>query len=259
MPRTNPIRWRQSDEKTLAYAVRAFNAKRTRLIKQVPELEDYLPAKRIVGDLKAQIATRNDYNKTIASLKRFIKKDAADTVYLKNGVKTTKYELREIAIRKRAINLKRKNRRQKITNPTEKGLMGTLQENSLRPKTTKPENVKKADWEDFLDILERQYLDSGEQGRVFQYNVNYRQAILNNLPMEYWGRILELVDRITPQDLYDIFYDDANLQIDFFYYGSDAEFKAQSIILILKEYLGLELSDEETAWKNTERFSDMYE
>ena len=82
------IKWRDTDEKALAKAVRKFNAKRTRLLKQVPELEEFLPAKLSTKELKKTIKTRRDFNNEINSIERFMQKGAEKPIVTKEGVKT---------------------------------------------------------------------------------------------------------------------------------------------------------------------------
>lgn len=101
MPRVSQIKWRDADKAELAKQVRRFNAKRTRLIKIVPELEDILPKKASVNEIRKNVVSRSDFNKQIASLKRFMEKGMEDTVTTKQGVVTTKYQLRELQIQKK--------------------------------------------------------------------------------------------------------------------------------------------------------------
>ena len=83
------IKWRDTDEKELAKMVRKFNAKRTRLLKQVPELEDFLPPKQSTKDIKNAVKTRRDFNNAMNSLDRFMRKGAEKPIVTKEGVKTT--------------------------------------------------------------------------------------------------------------------------------------------------------------------------
>ena len=92
MPKQYNIKWRDSDTKKLANAVRSYNAKRTRLLKQVPELDEFLPPKASTKEIRAGVKTRRDLENEIKSLKRFLKKGAEKPIVTKEGVKTTAYE-----------------------------------------------------------------------------------------------------------------------------------------------------------------------
>ena len=153
------IRWRDTDKKELAKAVRKFNAKRTRLLKQVPELEEFLPPKASTKEIRKSVKTRRDLKNELNSLERFMRKGAEKPIVTKEGIKTTVYEKKEISIKVRAINLRRAAELKKAAPSTEKGTMGTVRENNLKPKQYDIDKIKKSDWKKFVESVEKQSKD----------------------------------------------------------------------------------------------------
>lgn len=173
------IKWRESDEKELAKAVRKFNAKRTRLLKQVPELEEFLPAKISTKEIRERVKTRRDFKNELNSIERFMRKGAEKPIVTKEGIKTTAYEKKEIEFKVRAINARRAAERKRANVSTEKGTMGTIRENNLKPKQVDINKVKKSDWEKFKESVEKQARDSYFQDKYERYKENFMKGLEN--------------------------------------------------------------------------------
>lgn len=231
------IKWRNIDSKNLAKRVRAFNAKRTRLIKQVPELADILPAKVTVQELKANITTRSDFNKTIARLNRFMVKGAESTVTTKQGVVTTKYQIRELQINKAIINRRRAIMRKNENISLERGTTGSINKTNLRPKKLNVDAIGKSLWKEVVHNFEAQAMDTYYRKQDEKYKKNYLKAVKDaygdNAP------ILEKLEQLPGEVIADMFYYDPNLQIDF-HYPIDEEDAAENYVFFeetFKDYL----------------------
>lgn len=128
MSNQSNIKWRLEDERELRRVVKNFNAKLTRLVKKNPENKNILPqfwdentqdfeSKITIATLKEVITTRRDYNKYLNMLKRFSKPgaetiiDAPGNTY---GSKTTKWQLQESIRLKNAVNVRRKERLERL-------------------------------------------------------------------------------------------------------------------------------------------------
>lgn len=124
MPRQYNIKWRLKDERELAQVARDFNRKLSRLISENPENANILPkfynqdtqqleSEIAVNTLKELIKTRNDYNRYVRMMKRFLKEgaetivDAPDNEY---GTKTTKWHIQEMGRLKGIVNKRKKER-----------------------------------------------------------------------------------------------------------------------------------------------------
>lgn len=217
MPRKSQIKWRESDKKALSQAVRNFNAKRTRLIKQVPELADILPKKQNVGELRNLVYNRSDYNKILNRLKRFMVKGATDVITTKEGVVTTKYQVRELNINKSIINRKRAQLRKKANVSTEKGTMGAIEKMNLRPKKLDPNKIRKSMWDEVVQNFERQSLESYYNDRDDLYKQNYLKAFTDAFGGLDTDNLYDVIDSLPSSTVIEMFYYDPNLQIDFLY------------------------------------------
>lgn len=221
MSKKRKIKWRENDVKLLSQRVRVFNSKRSRLIKQVPELEDILPKKANVAELKGKIYSRNDYKKIINSLNRFMKPDATKIVVTKEGVRTTKYQVNEIAINIRSINAKRASLRKQANVSTYKGTMGTIGKNNLNPKKNNYNNISKGNWEDYIESLDKQIFDSYYLNKDEQYKSNLKKGIENvfgNQP-----EIQKIIDKANAKELVNLYYNDPTLNLDFVYGPEEEE------------------------------------
>lgn len=230
------IKWRESDEKELSKAVRKFNAKRTRLLKQVPELEEFLPPKQSVKALRESIKTRRDFRNEINSIERFMQKGAEKPIVTAEGVKTTAYEKKELGIKIRAINARRAAERKRANVSTEKGTMGTIRANNLQPKQVNIDKIKKSDWNKFVESVEKQARDSYSQEKYERYKENFIKG-LENAFGESGAELVALAEQIDPETLTQMYFDDPILQIDFIYDPLEMQVKIESMTEHLQGYL----------------------
>lgn len=232
----SPIKWRDKDIKKLQTRVRAFNAKRTRLLKQVPELEDFLPAKQNVKDLKNNIYTRRDFNNTIKRLNRFMAKNATDVIVTKEGVKTTKYQLNEIRIQTQRINQIRGAERRRANVSTERGTMGSVNRMINRDKKVNVNEIPKEAWESFTTKLNEMSMDYYYQMRSDIYKENYIKALRDNLG-SYSDDIVDIINTMPSEELVSLYYLEPELQLDFAYSPEEEQQKATAILSALINYL----------------------
>lgn len=230
------IKWRESDEKTLAKAVRKFNAKRTRLIKQVPELEEFLPSKISTKEIRERVKTRRDLKNELNSVERFMRKGAEKPIITKEGIKTTVYEKKEISLKVRAINQRRAAELKKAAPSTEKGTMGTIRENNLKPKQYDIDKIKKSDWKKFVESVEKQSKDSYASDRYERYKENFIKG-LENAFGEKGSELIEIAMQIDGETLTQMYYDDPILQIDFIYDPLEMQVKIDAMEEHLTTYL----------------------
>lgn len=233
MSRRSKIKWRESDKKLLSQRVRIFNSKRARLIKQLPELEEILPKKQSVRELKKNIETRNDFKKTINKLNRFMKPDATKIVVTQEGVRTTRYQIREIAINVRIINAQRKRLRERANVSTEKGTMGTIGKSNLNPKKNNSQAVSKSSWDDYVKLLDKQIFDKYYTNKEVLYKRNFMKGLKEAFSgVKGYRELKKLFDSFTPEEITDMYYEDSTMQLDFIYGPEEAEVR----IAYLKEH-----------------------
>ena len=237
MPKSNNIKWREIDQKKLSNTVRKFNAKRTRLIKIVPELEEILPKKVNVQNIKSNIKTRNDFNKSIASLERFMKKGAEKVTVTKSGVRTTKYQLDELKIQHRIINLQRKAKRKEAKVSTSKGTMGSINTRHLTPKKNNSQNIPKNMWQNYIDSVQKQIYDTYYEGKSNMYRDNYFKAVMINLGEDFANELREITNNISNEDFYKAYYANPDLQPEFYYSMEEQEMKKTIVLNAWNDYI----------------------
>lgn len=236
MQKRSKIKWRKSDEQELTKAVRKFNAKRTRIINKFPEMEEFLPDRLSVKDIRENVSTRKEFKKQINSIERFMHKGAEKPIITDTGIKTTAYEKKEVGIKVRALNARRTAERKKADVSTEKGTMGTIRANNLLPKKYDIDKIKKSDWGKFKESVEKQIKDSYTTDRYERYKENYLKGLENAFGSKA-ENLKRLVENINADVLVQMFYDNPILQIDFIYDPIEMEAKIEAMEENLNEYL----------------------
>lgn len=235
MPRQYNIKWRNKDKTLLSNTVRQFNAKITRMLKKNPELAPYLPERLTVQGLRDKIQTRQDFNREIKSARRFLKPGAETPVTSATGIRTTRWEKREIGIKVGVIN-QRRNRELKKMNPTtEKGTMGTIRENNLRPKKYDIDKIKASDWDMFVYGVEKQIMS----GYTAQKNELYKQNFIKAVKTAFGSKgteIVEMAQSIPADILVELYYNDPVLQVEFIYNPLEMQIKIDNIVEHLEPY-----------------------
>jgi len=236
MQKRSKIKWRKSDEQDLAKAVRKFNAKRTRIINKFPEMEEFLPDRLSVKDIRGKVTTRKEFKNELKSIERFMRKGAEKPIITETGIKTTAYEKKEVGIKVRAINIKKANERKKADVSTEKGTMGTIRATNLLPKKYDIDKIKKSDWLKYKMGVEKQVKDTYSDERYERYKENYLKGLDNAFGDKAY-RIKEMVEKIAPETLVQMYYDEPILQIDFIYDPIEMEAKLEAMEENLNAYL----------------------
>lgn len=235
MPRQYNIKWRNKDKTRLSNTVRQFNAKITRTLKKNPELAPYLPERLTVQGLRDKIKTRQDFNREVNSARRFLKPGAETPVTSATGIRTTKWEKREVGIKVGVIN-QRRNRELKKMNPTtEKGTMGTIRENNLRPKKYDIDKIKASDWDMFVYGVEKQIMS----GYTAQKNELYKQNFIKGVKTAFGSKgteIVEMAQSIPADILVELYYNDPVLQVEFIYNPLEMQIKIDNIVEHLEPY-----------------------
>ena len=229
MSKKSKIRWSKEDRKQITNAVRVFNSKLTRVLKSHPELQEFLPRRRTTQELYDKIETRQDFKREINSLLRFLRKGAEAPLQSEKGIKTTKWEEKEIGIKVRTINAKRTRERKQANVSTYKGTMGSIEANNLKPKFYDINKIEPKDWEKFVRGVEKQIASTYGEDKYDLYKSNYLKA-LDNVFGSIGERIKKIVEKIPNEVFYKLYYDDPVLQIDFVYDPDDAEFLAENIV-----------------------------
>ena len=213
MSKYHKINWRESDTRELARVVRNFNAKVNRLIKQNPQMENVLPEKVSVGQLKELINTRQDLKRELNSLKRFSKRGSEQIVEVPDtdyNLKITKWQRTEINRRVGIINRRRAKRLESLADleATSRGEslgykrsdigMGRATEVSLSPMNAFTRRMNQRDlkmkWQGILKESQSDYFTQKD----FRLRNNYIKALEQNFNV---NDIQDVIDEIKSMDI----------------------------------------------------------
>lgn len=236
MSRGSNIKWRRKDRTLLSNTVRQFNSKLTRTLKKHPEFESFLPDRINVNDIKSGIKTRADFNREIKSYRRFLKRGAEMPIVSASGIKTTKWEKKEVGYKVAQINRNRTRERKRANVSTYKGNMGTIQANSLNPKQYDINTINPSRWKEFVRGVDKQIMSNyfGEKNKL--YKENYIKALNNIFSPNDANIIVEAMQDISADDFINLYYADPVLELEFIYDPKDVEIKRDAIIDRLIEY-----------------------
>ena len=214
MPGQNGIKWKVGEKAELERALRNFNARRRYAIKKNPDLVNYLPTMPVKSTVNT-IKTRKD----LTNLKREIelsKKKGAFEITKVGNVKLTKFELSVQKRKLRQLNAKRAAARKKAGVSTVKGTMGTIAQNNLnKKKLSKPKS--RIEWEKFKTSIEKMLADNYDDEKSKQYRANYYKAFLENYGLSEAVKLMEILQKLTHQEITQAMHDNPKLNIEFLY------------------------------------------
>lgn len=213
MSRYHRINWRESDTQELKRVVRNYNAKISRLAKKNPQIENVLPEKVSVGQLKELINTRQDLKRELNALKRFSKRGAEEIVVVPDtdyNLKITKWQKTEMNRRIGIINKRRKKRLEEIANIEMKSRgeklgytreqlgMGKANEVSLNPMNAFTRKMSQSDlkwkWKGIMKESQSDYFTQKD----FRLRENYIKALQQNYNV---NDIQDIIDEINKMDI----------------------------------------------------------
>lgn len=228
------IKWTTADEKALTVAVRNFNSKITRTEKKIsPNEKNALPERVSVKAIKELITTRQDLNRELNSLRRFMEKGAEELITISDSsiddsnynLKTTKYQKQEISIRLGVINRRRKKRLEEMQNiyvedaRTGESLgytrgefgMGKAELNSLKPLKNPLDNIDDSaggqrksykDVRKFYKHIQKESANNWYDKKDATLKENYIRELEKNFHSD---DISEVVDAVRNMDFKDFY------------------------------------------------------
>ncbi len=244
MPRKSNIKWRSGDQQKLENEIKKFNAKIYRTRVNHPELKDVLP-KTILKEDKQQIIEslknnpRSEFNKTINSLDRFLKKGAEKPITSKTGNTITKWEKKEVGLKVAQLNRERTKERKKIEamdvtsqgQPVglKRGEMGSERMNALKPKKFNFDKIRGGkEWEKFKASINKQTSSTARNELMEQYKQNY----LTSLDTAYGGYaddVRKIIEELPADVVNETYYKEQEATITFNYEKQEMEFKLDVI------------------------------
>lgn len=209
------IRWRESDRNNLNKEVRRFNAKLDRLAKANPDAAEFLPEKKSVRAIRGAVESRIDLSREIRAMNSLFKKGATQLVESEQGIVTTKYELHQLKLQVNRINANRAREKMKANPTPEKGTLSTIKSNNLNPKSFNFDKIRPGkEWQMFVESVEKQSKGTYYTNKINEYKKNYLKTVKANLG-EKGKKLYSMVKKLDAQTIYDHYYDDPVLQIQF--------------------------------------------
>ncbi len=245
MSKQYPIKWSRKDYSRLSSAIRQFNKQISSLKEKSPFIR--VPETKIYADIKSNIYTRRELNRTINSLKKFSDSKQQELTKTKGGIELTRWEKSEINKAKlraeRRLTKEMKTLQEKASfgtgNTRLNEVKSTLESyKRLNQKDTTPEDYKRIS----KSILKQGVSDyEMKKATIFQENfikayskmgreklVDLAKSFKN--PMEFWDFIKdsEFVD-------INIRYDEAQGLIQFGEMSADENYIYELLKLVDKD------------------------
>lgn len=240
MSRKPNIKWRKSDAERLNKEIERFNKKIYNTRQRNPELVSILPDTikkadklKMIEELKN--APRNEFNKKINSLNRFIKRDALTPITSDTGNTVSKWERQEVAYKVAQINRDRTRERKAVENMDatsrgeslglKRGEMGSERLNSLKAKKFNFDKIRSGkEWEKFKASIDKLSSPTAKAERMQEYKDNYIKG-LENAFGEYADDIIGMIKELDADIVVKTFYSEQEATIDFFYEPQEMNLK----------------------------------
>lgn len=214
MSRKSTFTWNDSNKNQLKQVVSDFNKKLTRLKKENPSIKSSLPEKVKFSDIKKVIANKQEFNKNVKRLERFLKPNAEKLVEVKDtreNIKITKWQYQEMNKLVKDVNRNRKERWEQLASKQLKvGAeelnytrgqvgMGSQLENELKPTTAFSSSMENYDVKKRYKSLLIQSSSDYFRKRDYILRDNY----IKTLKEEYGNDSKEVVQKIKQMSIDD--------------------------------------------------------
>lgn len=232
MAKNQKIRWRQKDKDKLVELMEQVSNKAE---------EAGLKTGNYPTVTKRSIKTRAQYNETIKRLEDFLKPGAEDVIKV-GGKNVSKWKIADIHSKVNKINKARAKKLKEVKPSTERGTMGVIKEEALKPKKfINLSTASTTSWEKFVAAVEKQADENYYAGiQQIKYD-NFMRAVVT----QYGDRGLELqelLQQLTPEELEQLYYNDNVLTAGFVYEIADNDLHYR----ILKERLTAYVNEKNT-------------
>lgn len=221
MAKKPKIRWRNKDVKELQRLVKNFNAKVTRAEKKNLEKANLLPEKLSVKELQRDILTRQELNREISRINRFLKRGSETIVTTPAGYELTKFSIEQTKEETRIANIIKAFDRKKLEITAEKGVEGERKKLALEPKKFRFGKTQEEFFK-FAETVERQLRSSYTTKALERYKQNYLKGLLQ-IGADKRKQIFKLIENMDARELFELTVGNAKLLIDFMYDEDQSE------------------------------------
>lgn len=243
MSKYHKIKWSENDKKELSRLIKNYNAKIDYHAKKNGSKEG-LPEKLKVKEVKANIVSRKDFNRTLDKIALFLKRGGEQILENKNGVKITKAEYQYTMKNINEVNAKNEKERNKMLNEPvyvngellmTTRRMSTL--NKLQPFIFNFNNI--TDFQSYAKYFESKLFDTHwkleEQA--------YLETLIECIEGQYSEKNIEILTKlfkaIGGKTLLNLYYEGYEVVKHDFHYRIDIteEEKITQTIEVLKKYV----------------------
>lgn len=243
MSKYHKIKWSENDKKELSRLIKNYNAKIDYHAKKNGSKEG-LPEKLKVKEVKANIVSRKDFNRTLDKIALFLKRGGEQIIENKNGVKITKAEYQYTMKNINEVNAKNKKERNKMLNEPvyvngkllmTARRMSTL--NKLQPFIFNFNNI--TDFQSYAKYFESKLFDTHwkleEQA--------YLETLIECIEGQYSEKNIEILTKlfkaIGSKKLLNLYYEGYEVVKHDFHYRIDIteEEKITQTVEVLKKYV----------------------
>ena len=203
------IQWKKKDYIRLGKAVSDFNKKIKEL--QVNENINYLPNLEEYSEVKKTIATRQELNRVINSLRRFQKEGAEDLYKTEAGEELTIWEYNELnRLRKQAIkrlNEEKAPLEEPISSGFSKAQMGSSEYKRLQANIENISKLEELKGYEFQSLKQRLRF-IGASDYVYKKAVIYKQNYLEELEkyssFDNYDLLIKKINNLSPERFYEV-------------------------------------------------------
>jgi hypothetical protein len=201
--------------------------------------DEYLPEKlnyyKVVERIqKDPVYTRKDMQDQFKLMDVVLNKRNEKLVNSERGAVIPQFEKKQIEIKVKAINRRRKAEREKLDKLVATDRNKPIEvDRDLNPvrivnKKFNFKNMSKKDLEMYLKTMRE--FDETDRDREERYRENFYKAMRNTLTDEEYKRLKLVIDKIPTDKLLEKYYTDENMNIGFYYEPADHELKYEQIL-----------------------------
>lgn len=209
---------RERDAKDVRNAVERFNRAVERAAKTAPaQLAEYLPDKLVLGEVKKNIASKDDLEYFMRSTAHAAEPDAFTFVPTENSV-TTKLDLIRAQEGVEHVNEARAKRAEEARKEGNTNATRTeIKRQNLDPIGYEPLNKSNKEIKRFINLISRLDTDADRDSKSELYKRNYLKAAENEMGKRAARKLEDAIRGMTGQEVYDAVFADPLLHIDTLY------------------------------------------
>ena len=211
---------RERDAKDVRNAVERFNRAVERAAKTAPaQLREYLPDKLVLGEVKKNIASKDDLEYFMRSTAHAAEPDAFTFVPTENSI-TTKLDLIRAQEGVEHVNAARAKRTEEARKEGNTNVTKTeIKRQNLDPIGYEPLNKSNKEIKKFINLISRLDTDADRDSKSELYKRNYLKAAENEMGKRAARKLEDAIRGMTGQEVYDAVFADSLLHIDTLYFS----------------------------------------